>query len=104
MSANNSIAASVTHGDPDSIEDLSDSLESLIAAASKRITEVVGEMVDQSTQRLVTQRDGSQKYIPVANAELYGSTPDGSLIVRDAIREILMEDVYLKMMMSDRKD
>jgi hypothetical protein len=101
MSANNSIASSVTDGDPDNIEDLSDSLEQLICRASQQIAKRVNEMVQESTERLVTRRDGTERYIPVPNAALYGSAPDGEGIamIRSQVREILMEDLYLKIMM-----
>lgn len=99
MSANNSIAATVAQGDPDCIEDLSDNLEALIVRASSRIAKRVGEMVDEGVQKSVTRRDGTKVFVPIPGAELYGSSPDGPALVRDTIREILMEDLYLSIMM-----
>jgi hypothetical protein len=76
MAANNSIACSVTDGDPDHIEDLSDNLEQLLIEAAKDIAEKIPELSSD-----------------------YGSAPDGIDIIRFQVREILMESVYLKIMM-----
>ena len=99
MSANSSIAATVTQGDPDCIEDLSDNLEALIVRASSRIAKRVGEMVGEGVQQSVTRQDGTKTFVPIQGAELYGSSPNGSAFIRDTIREILMEDLYLNIMM-----
>jgi len=99
MPANTSIASVVTDGDPDHIENLSDVLEKLITQVSGQIAKQVTQMVHESTERLVTRRDGIVKYIHVPNAELYGSAPDGINIIHSKVCEILMEDLYLKIMM-----
>lgn len=76
MSANNSIASSVTAGDPDHIEDLSDSLEQLLVQASREIAERIPDLSSD-----------------------YASAPDRIDVIRHHVREILMEGVYLKIMM-----
>jgi hypothetical protein len=76
MAANNSIACTVTDGDPDHIEDLSDNLEQLLIEAAKDIAE----------------------RIPKLSSD-YGTAPDGIDLIRFHVREILMENVYLKIMM-----
>jgi hypothetical protein len=76
MAANNSIACTVTDGDPDHIEDLSDNLEQLLIEAAKDIADRIPELSSD-----------------------YGTAPDGIDLIRFHVREILMENVYLKIMM-----
>jgi len=66
----------VTDGDPDHIEDLSDNLEQLLIEAAKDIADRIPELSSD-----------------------YGTAPDGIDLIRFHVREILMENVYLKIMM-----
>ena len=79
MAANNSIACTVTDGDPDHIEDLSDNLEQLLIEAAKDIADRVPELSSD-----------------------YGHVPEGADLIRFHVREILMESVYLKIMMPSK--
>lgn len=97
------VVENITGGDPDKIEEASDMLEKYIKQASKDLLNYMIASSEAFTKKLVTDNDGTQKYIPVSNASIFISNEEKENAEAN-IKEIMMETVYLSFMMNNVKE